>query len=223
MTYPYGLVEKSTQEPILHQLPPEKLGLDIDQIARDTHLAMLAAYLAWKRTGGEGTFESFTKKVFDYETELRSEEQKEISKEFAETRAALQRNQTLGPKIMYEILTKEAIFIGGSGAPITKALDLLCPTCKKYFDWTKEAEISWRSIGGERVSAPEKDLRRFIEMSLFQPGRGSYGLFCHHKVKVHNEGHDGRAVLGSEREQPCGAKLLGDYRVVKKTVETKPH
>ena len=223
MGYPYGTVEKPLREPILHQLPPEKPRLDLDEIARTADHAKTAAYLAYQTAGGKGDFEAFIKKTTDLQQQWRSEQELTLTKEAVESRENCKRNQTLGPKLLYEILTKETIFIGQSGAPITKPLDLLCPTCRKYFDWGKESEISWRSMGGERVSAPEKDLRKYIETALFQPGLGSSGLYCHHKVKIHDEGHDGRAVFGSEREQSCGAKLLGDYRVVKKTVETKPH
>lgn len=153
----------------------------------------------------------------------REEKEAEITRETLELRKNCERNQKLGPQILENLLTEHSQFIevGAKGRPVTEPRRLTCQSCNTKFDWHKLSKEMFRGFGGERLSIDEKALPGFLERELYQPGVTSSGLFCFHEIRVHDTGRDGRAILGSERKQPCGARLLAEYRILH--LETKRH
>lgn len=189
---------------------------DPANLARNLDLTQTAAYLAYcEATKSPLSFNDFMKRVVDLDTKWRRERNEENSRCIAESRAARERNQTLGPQIIYELLVEKSQLVGETGPPILEPEKLACSSCGKKFDWKRESELQWQGMNGANISVSEADLREFIESQLYQANVTRSGLYCHHEVETASWRH-GRAILGSERKQPCGNKILGNYRILRK-------
>lgn len=188
-----------------------------EDIARTIDITQTAAYLAWTAaTKSTVSFADFMKRAVELDTKWRTEQSLANSKYYAELRAARERNQILGPRILYELLTEKTQFVPLKGAIITEPMKLTCSTCGKKFDWQGEAKAYWVSMGGEQVSVgSEKELREFIERQLYCAKATMMGVYCNGDVPQTSTWR-GRHILSGGREQ-CGAQLLGECRILRRS------
>lgn len=185
---------------------------NLEQVAEAADFALEAAYVAWKKAGGEGDFDTFTRKTFESQNQRRAAREQEITKAGMESREANKRCQILGPQIVEEEYCHSQL-VGEGGPPITDPANYVAP-CGHKLDSKREAELLWESMNGANISIPtEPELRKFVSSQLYQPGVTRGGLYCHHEVETWSEKF-GRAVLGSAHKTPCGNRILRDYRIL---------
>ncbi len=187
-------------------------------LAAEIDLAETLAFIAYETACQAGhvapvRFDDFLKLAETRRNQWSQEKTEEISKAAAETREANKRNQTLGPRIIEETL-KISQFVGSEGVPILDLEKVVCQSCRRKFDVKREAELTWEGMNGVNISIlTEPELRKFVEGQIYQHGITRNALLCHNLVSTADWQH-GRAILGSGRKQPCGNRILRDYRIL---------